>query len=92
LAGVGEYLRVLEPIPERGLRAGMIADHPTVMTYAKEYGIVQKNSAKDKPWSFLKYNARTLDDIQQAWLKKEGLYLHTQMEVINRAKKRLRGE
>lgn len=92
LAGVGEFVRVLEPLPDRSLKPGMIADQQTVLTYAKEYGIVSKSGSKGKPWRFLKYNARTLDDVMTAWLKKDSLYLHTQMEIVRLAKGRLRGD
>jgi len=89
LSGVGEYVRVLEDLPDVGLKAGMVDDFATVMKYARDFGIVVKDKGK---WSFRgKYKASRLDEIRQLWMSDWDEYLWTQQEIIARAKERVRG-
>lgn len=89
LAGVGEYVRIKEHIPEYGLTSGMIDDYGTLLTYAKEYGVISGSAGK---WKYFEHKAKKLDDIRRVWLKKPDEKMRTQMAVIKRAKARLRGE
>lgn len=88
LAGSGEFVRIREGIPELGMTPGMVADHRTVLNYAKEFGILEKQGGKN-PWKYGKINARTLDQIIELWIKKPAYYFKAQMDIISAAKKRL---
>jgi len=87
MSGIGEYVRVLEKIPELGVKKGMIDDFSTVMTYAKEYQIVEKAGTK---WKYFDFSAKKLEDIKNLWKKKWPEYMRTQREIIERAKERLK--
>lgn len=91
LAGSGEFVRVREEIPDLGLAPGVIADHRTVLNYAREFGIIDKQTGS-KPWKYGKFNAQTLDKIIELWLKKPEYYFKCQMDIIRAAKDRLREE
>lgn len=90
LAQLGEYVRLKQDVPELGLHKGQVDDFTTVLTYAKEYGVVEKNG---KGW-VCKVGGEVfpkLEDVKEAWVKQPSLYLETQREIIEVAKKRLRG-
>jgi recombination protein RecA len=91
LAGSGEFVRVREEISDLSLTPGMIADHGTVLNYAREFGIVEKVPGQ-KPWKFGKLSARTLAQITDLWIKKPEYYFRAQMDIIAAAKNRLREE
>ena len=86
LAGVGEFVRIRENMPELGLRKGMVDDYNTVMNYAKEYGVVFKEKGK---WRLFDVKARTLDAIQTYWKMNPIQYLRAQREIIRNVKKRM---
>ena len=86
LAGVGEYLRIKEDMEEHALSKGQIDDFGTVMTYAKEYGIVSKEADH---WMYFDRTARKLEEIRQVWKRRPDEYYYTQMEIVKRAKERL---
>ena len=90
LAGTGEYLRIKQDIGDLDLTMGDIGDQGTVLNYAKEYGIVTKQTGK-KPWRFMGMNATRLDDIKRLWATKPEFYYAAQMEIVKAAKERLRG-
>lgn len=92
LAGVGEFVRLREPMPDMGLEAGQIADHATVLNYAKEHGVVEKSKSKKTPWRFGKINARTLEQIKSLWTKRPEYYLKAKSDIVESAKARLKGE
>ena len=89
IAGVGEYVRVKEPMPEYGLTSGMIDDYGTLLAYAKEYGVISGSAGN---WKYFGHKVKKLDDIKRVWLKKPEEKMRTQLEIIKRAKKRLRGD
>uniref|UniRef100_A0A6M3M0Q9 Putative RecA n=1 Tax=viral metagenome TaxID=1070528 RepID=A0A6M3M0Q9_9ZZZZ len=88
MAGIGEFVRVRENLPAFELQKGMIDDYTTVLTYAKEYGVVFKE--KDK-WRLFEHTAKKQDDIKLFWKKRPGEYFLAQQEIIKRAKERLGG-
>jgi recombination protein RecA len=89
LTGAGEFVRLRVDVPEVDGKKGSIYDYGTVLNYAKEYGIVQKNGSKG--WKFFNVKAKRLDQIKELWQKSPDQYYRTQMEIIKRAKDRLRG-
>jgi len=92
LGGTGYYMRLREDMPEVGLKKGQVADYGTVMTYAKEYGVVAKTSSKQNPWKYKdSISSRTLEKITELWKLRPLEYLWTQMEIVRRAKARLGG-
>jgi len=86
LAGVGEFVRVRESMPELGLVKGMIDDYTTVMNYAKEYGIVFKEGSK---WRSIGIRSQTLKGIEDYWKKNPSQYWRVQMVIVEKAKERL---
>lgn len=86
LAGVGEYVRIRENIPELGLNSGDIDDYASVLNYAKTYGVIEK---KGNVYMYFGKKAKRLVDIQTLWKKMPEEKLRTQLEIINRAKARL---
>jgi len=88
IAGLGEYVRVSEDIPELGLTKGQVDDFSTLMTYAKTYGIVRKEGNE---WRYFGYKAKNLDGIKEVWQKNLSEKMKTQREIIDRAKERLAG-
>jgi recombination protein RecA len=89
LAGISEFVVAKEDIPDLGLTKGMIDDYNTVMTYARETGVVAKDGSR---WKHMGFTAQRLDDIKMAWRRRPDHYLRTQIEVIKRVKDRLAGE
>jgi recombination protein RecA len=89
LTGAGEFVRLKVDVPGIEGKKGQIYDHGTVLNYAKEYEIVKKNGSKG--WKFFNVKAKRLDQIKELWRKSPDQYYRTQMEIIKRAKDRLRG-
>ena len=88
LAGIAEFVRVRENMPAFELQKGMIDDYTTVLTYAKEYGIVFQEKGK---WRLFDHTAKKQDDIKLFWKKRPTDYFLVQREIIKRAKERLGG-
>jgi recombination protein RecA len=88
LAGVGEYVRLIEDIPSIGLAKGQVDDFATLLLYAKNYGIVEKDGTA---WKYFDRKASKLDDIKALWMKNPGQRLYTQQQIIIRAKEQLAG-
>lgn len=88
LSGVGEYVRVREPVPELELLPGMVDDFHTVMIYAKEYGVVEKDG---KHWRVFDHKATKQESIKTFWKRNPSEYFRVQKEIIKRAKMRLGG-
>jgi len=86
LAGVGEFVRVRESMPELGLVKGMVDDYITVMNYAKEYGVVFKEGSK---WRSIGIRSQTLKGIEDYWKKNPSQYWRVQMVIVEKAKERL---
>lgn len=90
LSGVGEYVRIREPMPALGLEKGMVDDFGTVMIHAKEHGVVEK---KGNSWRcFPDYKASNLESLKTFWKKNRAAYMLVQQEIIKRAKARLAAE
>ena len=91
IAGIGEYVICREDLPDLKLQKGKVDDYQTVMNYAKEYGLVQKEK---KGWSLTvggkTATVRLQDEIKDAWRKHSSLYHATQMAIVTAAKERLR--
>lgn len=90
IAGSGEFTRVREEMSELGLRKGQVDDFGTLMTYAREYGVVTKDEGSGK-WMYFDMEASKLEVIKEVWRVNRHQYLRTSMEIVNRAKERLRG-
>lgn len=88
IAGVGEYVRMSEDIPELGLSKGHVDDYSTLMTYAKTYDIVRKDGTE---WRYFGYKSKTQEAIKEVWQKNIAEKMKTQQEIIERAKLRLMG-
>lgn len=86
IAGLGEYVRMSEDVPELGLEKGQVDDFSTLLTYAKTYGIVRKEGNE---WRYFEYKAKTLDAVKEVWQKNLAERMKTQQEIIARAKQRL---
>jgi len=84
LQGSGEYIRLKEDIATHGLKKGMVDDSTTLMTYAKQYGVVTKG--EDGVLRYFKHKAKKEEDIKTLWKQKRDEYLRTCAEVINRAR------
>lgn len=89
LVGLGEYVRMTEDIPDLNLDKGQVDDFTTLMTYAKSYGVVEKDGSK---WRYFGYKADGLDQIKQVWQQNLGEKMRTQGAIISRAKARLCGD
>lgn len=87
IQGVGEYIRLKENMPDLNLKKGQIDDYATVLTYAKKYGIIDKNGAKG--WKYFNFNAKKQIDIINIWKQKDSEYFRCQREIIDRAKRSL---
>lgn len=86
LAGIGEYVRVTEPIPEIGLMKGQISDHVTVYNLAREYEIIKKvTKGYDVDGSVF----AKVEDIKDHWKANFQDYLKVQHAVIRAAKELL---
>jgi recombination protein RecA len=83
LAGVGEYIRLIEDIPELEMHKGQVDDYGVLMKYAKDYGIVIKEGSK---WKYFKHNSDKIDSIKRLWLKNVEQKLRTQRAIIDKAK------
>ena len=88
LAGTGEYVRVIEPIPDLELSAGDVDDTHTLMKYAREYGVVKKEG---KDWMYFSHKARVLDNVSNLWKTNPVQKFRASAEVLKRAKKQVRG-
>lgn len=88
LASTGEFLRLKENVPEVGLRKGQIDDFNTVLSYAREYGVVAESGRK---WQFGDKTFSTLREVQDLWKVEEITYFQVQLEIVKRAKARLAG-
>ena len=87
LAGVGEYVRIKENIPELGLAKGAVDDLGVLMTYARDAGIVVQG--KSKKWLYFDHTAKRLDDIKRLWQAKPDERFRTSDEIIRRVKAQL---
>ena len=89
IAGVGEYIRVKEDIPELNLKKGRVDDYRTVLSFAQQYGLlVESGNAygyKGEKW-------KKLQDVIDFWKENEDEYLSVQSQIIRAAKKEIRGE
>lgn len=89
IAGVGEYVRLKEDIPELGLRKGMVDDYQTVMSYAREIGLVTKVGNK---WKFGKQTSSKLENIKRYWMTHPNDYFVMKKAIIEITKSRVKGE
>jgi RecA/RadA recombinase len=87
LAGTGEYVRILEGIPELHLATGMVDDYNTVMLYAKSAGLVEKSGSSWKSPEL--EDKKTLEEIKTAWRKDSILYHAVQRQIIDLTKESL---
>lgn len=83
LQRVGEFVRVLEDVDALGLKKGMIDDFSTVMTYARNLGVVKKEGAS---WEVMGKKSKKLDNIKEYWKRDWPAYMMVQKEIIKRAK------
>lgn len=83
LAGVGEYIRLINDIPSLGLTKGQVDDYGTLLKYAKEFGIVKKEGTT---WKYFTHKVTKLDDLRRLWLKNVGQKIRTQQAIIDSAK------
>jgi RecA/RadA recombinase len=81
----GEYVRVLDHIPELNLKKGSIDDSKTVLSYAREQKVVTKKEKGDG-YRYFDHSAKTLDDIQKVLRRNYQEYLRTSKITIDRAK------
>jgi recombination protein RecA len=83
LAGMGEYIRLIEDIPSLGLHKGQVDDYSVLLKYAKDYSIVKKEGAS---WKYFSHKSDKLDSIKRLWLKNIEQKLRTQQAIIDQAK------
>lgn len=89
LAGVGEYVRVTEPMPEIGLAKGQISDHVTVYNLAREHELIKKVS---KGYEVDGSVFAKVEDIKNHWKTNFSDYMKVQHAVIQAAKELLYAE
>lgn len=93
LAGVGEYLRIKEDMPDFDLQRGMIDDFNTVWAYAKEFKVVEKVS-KGYAVSLHGFDDEVfpkVENLKSYWKENFQPYVQVQKAIIHRAKRRLLG-
>lgn len=88
LAGVGEYVRLLEDIPAFDLKKGQVDDYSVLLNYAKQFGVVSKAGTA---WKYFDRKADKLESIKNLWIKNVSQKVRTQQEVVNRAKAQYSG-
>ena len=86
MASAGEFVRIRDDLQELDLTKGMVDDFSTVMNYAKEYGLMEKDGQK---WKCMGKTASKQTDFQTYWKRFPKEYLHLQKEILKRAKERL---
>lgn len=86
LAGVCEYVRMIED--HDGLTAGQVSDFNSMMSQAKEYGIVKKAGSK---WLYFKKKTDKLGNIINVWQKHEAERIRTMRAIVGAAKLRIMG-
>jgi hypothetical protein len=85
----GEFLLIKSNHPDLNLKRGLIDDFNAVMNFAKEFKVVEKTGSG---YRYFNYRAKNLDDVRKVWNARPEEYIRTEIEIINRAKQRLRGE
>jgi recombination protein RecA len=88
LAGVGEYVRLLEDIPAFDLKKGQVDDYTTLLNYAKQFGIVSKDGTS---WKYFDRKASRQEDIKNLLIKNISQKVRTQQEIVSRAKAQFSG-
>lgn len=84
LAGVGEFVRVVEKMPELDLSPGMVDDYATLLSYCKTYNIITKDPKGG--WRYFNFKANTLDQIREVWMRNPAQKVKAQKSVIEHAK------
>jgi len=87
LAGVCEYIRMVEDFDD--LVAGQVNDFASMMTQAREYGIVRKKGSK---WMYFDKQASKLDNIVSVWKKHDHERIRTMQATVEAAKRRIMGD
>ena len=88
IAGVGNYLRLKEDIPEMNLKKGMVDDFKTVLGFAQQYELLKKDG---QSWHYKGEKWNKLQTLIDHWKGNEDDYLSVQAEIIRAAKKEIRG-
>lgn len=86
LAGIGEYVRLVEHFSPLGLRRGEVNDYSVVYDYAKEYDIIEKVS---KGYSCMGKVFPKVASMEEYWKANFYDYLALQHQIIAAAKRRI---
>ena len=89
LAGVGEFVRAKEDLPDSDILKGQVDDFNTVLNYAKQLGVVKKSG---NMWQYFERRAKKLESIKKLWAQRPLEYLRAEMEIVRIAKDRVRKE